>query len=252
MDKKRIFRYPRFPMPPLKLSAAFSAAFRYSIPVLLGYLAIGLAFGLLLSGAGYPWWMSLLMGLVMYAGAGQYIAVGLFSAGAGLGEACLVQLIVNARHIAYGLTMLKPFRLAGALKPYLVFSLTDETFALLSSLREGDPRREGRFMFCLALLNHGYWVTGSLLGALAGSLVPFDTRGMGFAMTALFVVLMVEQMRQVRKAPLFVLSALAAALGVILLPARGALLAALTAALLLAALGKVFRGKAARRKGHET
>jgi 4-azaleucine resistance transporter AzlC len=229
-------------MPSVKFSTLIEAL-RYSIPVMLGYLAIGLAFGLLLSGAGYPWWMSLVMGLVMYAGAGQYIAVGLFTAGAGLAEACLVQLIVNARHIAYGLAMLKPFRAAGGFKPYLIFSLTDETFALLSSLPGEDPRREGPFMAYVALLDQAYWIAGSLLGALAGSLLPFDMEGIGFALTALFVVLMVEQIGRVRRAPLFVLSALAAALGVILLPARGALLAAMAAALLLAPLGRAFRGR---------
>jgi 4-azaleucine resistance transporter AzlC len=235
-------------MPSVKFPI-FAAAFRYSIPVLLGYLAIGLAFGLLLAGAGYPWWMSLLMGLVMYAGAGQYIAVGLFSAGAGLVEACLVQLIVNARHMAYGLAMLKPFRSAGRFRPYLIFALTDETFALLSSLPPEDPRREGPFMFYVALLNHCYWITGSLLGALAGSLIPFDMEGIGFALTALFVVLMVEQIGRVRRAPLFVLSGLAAALGVMLLPARGALLAAMAATLVLAPLGRAVRG---RKGNHET
>ena len=109
----------------------FLSAFKYSFPVLLGYSTIGIAFGLVLSGAGYPWPLALVMGLWMYAGAGQFIAVGLFAAGSSLWEVCLVQLVVNARHMAYGLSMLKRFSAAGRFRPYLIFSLTDETFALL-------------------------------------------------------------------------------------------------------------------------
>ncbi|MDR2479903.1 MAG: AzlC family ABC transporter permease [Treponema sp.] len=221
----------------------FLDAFRYSIPVLLGYLAIGTAFGLLMAGAGYPWTLTLLMSLVMYAGAGQYIAVGLFAAGTSLWEAALVQLVVNARHIAYGLSMIKRFKHAGPLRYYLVFGLTDETFALLSSLPDnggqgGPPDSAGRtrFMFFVTALNQLYWVTGSLTGAIAGSLLPFSTEGIGFALTALFVVLMVEQILRVRRAAVFVISAIPAVLGVIFLPSRMSLLAAMALALAAASL----------------
>jgi 4-azaleucine resistance transporter AzlC len=135
--------------------AVFISAFRYSVPVLLGYSTIGLAFGLMLSGGGYPWWLSLSMSLWMYAGAGQFIAAGLFMAGTSLWEACIIQLVVNARHIAYGLSMLKRFGNMGPYKPYMIFSLTDETFALLSSLpsvlrpdiRDGEEEGRRQFMF---------------------------------------------------------------------------------------------------------
>jgi 4-azaleucine resistance transporter AzlC len=222
------------------------------VPVLLGYLAIGIAFGLLLVDAGYPWWLALVMGLVMYAGAGQYIAVGLFAAGAALWEAVLVQLVVNARHMAYGISMLKRFQKAGPYRYYLIFALTDETFALLSSLPEGaaggtspaagpagvSPERQGLFMFYVSLLNQGYWVTGSVIGAITGSLIPFRTEGIGFALTALFVVLMTEQMLRVRRPGAFIISALAAVLAVISLPARFSLLAALALALALTPLAE--------------
>ncbi|MDR1278511.1 MAG: AzlC family ABC transporter permease [Treponema sp.] len=223
--------------------AVFAAALKYSVPVLLGYLAIGLAFGLLIAGAAYPWWLALVMSLVMYAGAGQYIAVGLFAAGTTLWEVLLVQLVVNARHMAYGISMLKRFRQAGPYKYYLIFALTDETFALLSSLPDPAERGEGPaaggvspeplFMFYVSLLNQGYWVAGSVIGAIAGSLLPFNTEGIGFALTALFVVLMIEQMLRVRRPGVFVVSALAAALAVVFLPARLSLLSALALALAL-------------------
>jgi predicted branched-subunit amino acid permease len=189
----------------------------------------------------------------MYAGAGQYIAVGLFASGTSLWEALLIQLVVNARHMAYGISMLKRFQKAGPWKYYLIFALTDETFALLSSLPEpaeegaaerGAPGRpsgfsglslqdQGLFMFYLALLNQCYWVGGSIIGAVAGSLIPFNLEGIGFALTALFVVLMIEQMIRVRRPGAFIVSALAAVLAVVFLPARLSLLAALALALIL-------------------
>lgn len=222
----------------------FISAVRYSFPVLLGYVVIGVAFGLLLVDAGYPWWMSLVMGLVMYAGAGQYIAVGLFAAGAGLWEAALVQLVINARHMAYGVTMFRQFNAAGPYKWYLIFALSDETFALLSSLPDGgeqnsrDRAAHSRFMFFVALLDQLYWIAGGVTGALLGTLIPFDIQGVSFALTALFVALMIEQILRAKRPGPFIISALAAILAVALLPSRISLLSAmavsLTAAQLLA------------------
>ena len=224
--------------------ALLFTAFKSSVPVLLGYIAIGMAFGLMLSGAGYPWFLALIMSLWMYAGAGQYIAVGLFAAGTTLWEACLIQLVVNARHIAYGLSMLTRFGDTGPFKPYLIFSLTDETFALLSSLPadggpfSGDREKNSRFKFYIAFLDQCYWVAGSVIGAVAGSLIPFDMKGIGFALTALFIVLMLEQIKNVKKTHLFLVSGIAALIGVFFLPARISLLAALALALVLAPLFK--------------
>ena len=222
-------------------------ALRYSFPVLLGYLAIGSAFGFLMTDSGYPWWLTLVMSLTMYAGAGQYIAVGLFAAGTTLWEAVLVQLVVNARHIAYGLSMMNRFRDAGIFRLYLIFGMTDETFALLSALPESrslpegsmpelaHPKDRARFMFLVTLLNHSYWVAGGVIGALAGAIMPFSTEGIGFALTALFIVLMIEQIRRVRKPLVFIVSGAAAVLGVLFLPARVSLLAAMAVALAIGA-----------------
>ena len=214
--------------------AVLLAAFRYSIPVLLGYIAIGVAFGLMISSSGYPWWLASVMSLWMFAGAGQFIAAGLFAAGTNFLEACILQLVVNARHIAYGLSMFKRFEKQGAVKPYLVFALTDETFALLSSMPEksGQSDKERRlFMLYVSLLDQFYWVAGSTIGAVAGSLIPFDFEGVGFALTALFVVLMMEQIKRVKKPGLFIVSGAAALVGVFLLPGSLSLLAALIIAL---------------------
>jgi 4-azaleucine resistance transporter AzlC len=233
-------------------SRLFVRALHYSVPVLLGYLAIGTAFGLLLVDAGYPWWLAPIMGLIMYAGAGQYIAVGLFAAGAGLPEAALVQLVVNARHIAYGLSMLKRFNTAGPFKYYLIFSLTDETFALLSSIPGDYPEGEerNRFMFYVALLDHSYWVAGSIIGAVVGALLPFKMEGISFALSALFVVLMIEQILRVKKALPFIISASTAILTVLFLPARVSLLSAMVISLVLVqALDKLWERREDREGG---
>ena len=203
----------------------------------MGYMAIGVAFGLMLSAAGYPWWLALVMSLWMYAGAAQFISVGLFTMGATLWEAVIIQLVLNARHIAYGFSMLKRFGAAGRFKPYLIFSHTDETFALLSSLPDkgspcaGEGEQRGLFMFYVALLNQSYWVSGSVIGALAGSLIAFDMYGIGFALTALFIVLTIEQIKRVRKPAVFIVSGAAALLGVFFLPGTVSLLAALALSL---------------------
>ena len=216
--------------------SVFLAALKYSIPVLLGYLVIGIAFGLLMTDSGYPWWLSLAMSAVMYAGAGQFIAVGLFAAGTSLWEAALVQLVVNARHIAYGFSMLNQFRNTGPLRFYLIFGMTDETFALLSSMPAHGNADQRKFMLYVTALDQGYWIAGTLIGAAAGSLFPFSTEGIGFALTALFVVLMIEQILKVRRPGIFVVSAVTAVLGVIFLSSRISLLAALALALAFCSL----------------
>jgi len=223
--------------------STLASAFAYSFPVLLGYLAIGTAFGLLVCNAGYPAWLALFMSLWMYAGAGQYIAVGLFAGGAGLAEACLIQLVINARHIAYGLSMINRFPKKNPVKPYLVFSMTDETFALLSSLPDNGKitgAEKDRFMFYVSVLDQCYWVGGSLIGAVAGSLIPWDMDGIGFALTALFIVLFLEQIFRVKKAGIFIAAAAAALLAVFLLPERISLLGGMALAIVLSFLLEMF------------
>ncbi len=215
-------------------------AFRYSIPVLLGYIPIGIAFGLLLSDAGYPSWLALVMSIVVYAGAAQYIAVALFAAGAGIIEIALITLIVNARHLAYGFSFLKRLDATGRYKPYLVFSLTDETFALFSALPDEfwkKPGKErGRFLYMVSAMNQSYWVIGSIIGALVGSLIPLKLVGLDFALTALFFVLVVEQYFRIRRWPVFMIAAVCSLAASFFLPDRIALFIAVGAALAAAAI----------------
>lgn len=176
----------------------------------------------------------------MYAGAGQYLAVGLFAAGASLAECAILTLVVNARHLAYGFSMMKKVSVAGRFTPYILFAMTDETFALLSSLPEGEQAKpisesKGLFMFLVSLLDHSYWVLGSVLGALLGTVLPFNFVGLDFALTSLFIVLMIEQAKRSKRAAPFAVAAVCAVLTSFLLPERLALLLSLSAALAIVA-----------------
>ena len=172
-----------------------SAAFPSTVPVLMGYLAIGLAFGLMLQAEGYGVLWAAAMSLTIYAGSGQYLGVSLLASGAPLTQVAFLTLMINFRHLVYGLSMLEKFRGMGARKLYMIFSLTDETYALLSSAKVPEGVEAHDFYFAVALLDHAYWVLGSVLGSLAGSALGFDTTGVDFAMTALFLVIAVGQWR---------------------------------------------------------
>jgi 4-azaleucine resistance transporter AzlC len=183
----------------------FIAAFRVTIPVLLGYLAIGMAFGLMMVSAGYHWALTPLMSILIYAGAGQYIAVSLFVQNASLAEIAIVTLLVNARHVVYGLSLLEKFKNTRPYTWYMIFALTDETYALQTSVKVPPHVDRAKFYFYISLLDHIYWIVGSILGAIVGSIIHFNTTGLGFALTALFVVLMIEQIRSCdSKIPFFI------------------------------------------------
>lgn len=174
---------------------AFSAAFPATIPVLMGYLSIGLAFGLMLEAAGFHALWALAMSLAIYAGSCQYLGVELLASGASLPQVAVLTLLINFRHLVYGLSMIEKFRGTGLKKLYLIFALTDETYALLSGVQPPDGVDPRNFYFAVSLLNQIYWVAGSVLGSLAGSLLQFNTEGIDFAMTALFLVIAVDQWR---------------------------------------------------------
>ncbi len=168
------------------------AALRASLPVMAGYIVLGMGFGVLLADKGYSWLWALLMSATIYAGSMQYAALDLISGGASLITCGLMTLMINARHFFYGLSMLDKYQDAGKKKPYLIFALTDETYSLVCS-----PAPEGAnatdYYFWVSLLDQLYWILGSVLGGLLGPILPFDSTGMDFAMTALFVVIFVEQ-----------------------------------------------------------
>jgi 4-azaleucine resistance transporter AzlC len=172
---------------------ALKSAFPVTIPVMMGYLFIGVAFGMLMASKGYSFGWSILMSVCIYAGSMQFVATNFFAGSINWISIIFITFMVNIRHIFYGLSMLTKFKNTGRKKPYLIFSLTDETFSLLCSADAPEGVNQGWFLFFIALLDQIYWVVGSALGGMIGSLVPFSTKGIDFAMTALFVVIFVEQ-----------------------------------------------------------
>lgn len=159
-----------------------------SLPVMAGYLVLGAGFGMMMKAAGYGAGWAFAMSLLVYAGSMQYAAVGLLSGGASLVSVALTTLMVNARHLFYGISMLEPYRKAGAAKPYLIFALTDETYSLVCT-----GKRSIRECLLISLFDQLYWVAGSTAGALLGSVVPFSTEGVDFALTALFLTVFTQQ-----------------------------------------------------------
>ena len=213
-----------------------SAAFHVTIPVLMGYLAIGMAFGLMMDSAGYNVFWALLMSLIIYAGAGQYMGVTLLAAGASPLQTALMTLLLNFRHMFYGLSMLEKFRGMGLRKLYMIFSLTDETYALLSSARAPAGVEEHDYYFAVAMLDHSYWILGSVLGSVLGAALGLDTTGVDFAMTALFLVIAVGQWKKAGSHLPALLGGAATLLSLMLvgaeemlLPALGMIVLALTA-----------------------
>jgi len=168
-------------------------AFVKSVPVMAGYVILGIGFGILLRGAGYGVGWSLAMAALIYAGSMQYVGVGLIAGGASVLTTLLTTIMVNARHLFYSISMIGRYRDAGKYKPYLIFALTDETYSLLcdGAVPEGcDPHR---YRFLVSLFDHSYWVTGCVLGSLLGEVLPFSTAGIEFSMTALFIASFTEQ-----------------------------------------------------------
>lgn len=173
---------------------AFQAAFPRTIPVMAGYLVLGAGYGLLLQSRGYSFLWAIFMSTTIYAGSMQYVAVDLLSSGAALLSAGLMTLMVNARHLFYGLSMLEKYRpIRGIKKLCLIHTLTDETYSLLCTAQPPEDVEPEAFYLWISLLNQLYWVVGSALGGLLGQALPFDTTGVDFAMTALFVVIFTDQ-----------------------------------------------------------
>ena len=175
-------------------------AFIATVPVLTGYLVLGFGFGIILKANGYETMLAFVMSLMIYAGSMQYVAIGLLTGGASLVTAALTTLMVNARHMFYGISMLEKYKNTGKRKPYLIFALTDETYSLVCSDNPDIPAEErNNYCFFVSLLNHIYWVIGSVLGAFIGSLIKFNSEGIDFALTALFLTVFIEQWLTAKK-----------------------------------------------------
>lgn len=179
-----------------KFLQALSAAFPHTLPVLAGFLVLGIAYGMLMLEKGYgPEW-SVLMSAVAFCGSMQFVAITLLTTAFQPVEALILSLLVNARHLFYGLPMLDKYKGFGKIKGFLIYTLCDETFSIVSSATPPEGVEPKYFYLSISLLDYLYWVGGTLIGGLIGNWMPFDMKGLDFALTALFVVLFLEQMKK--------------------------------------------------------
>ena len=148
---------------------AFRKAFPYTIPVLTGYLFIGIAFGVMYAEKGYSFLWAILMSLLVYAGSGQYLAVNFFTPGISFVQVIFMTLMVNIRHIFYGISLLDKFNQMGKKRWYMIFGLTDETYSLLCTTKIPEGVEEEKFLFAISIMNQSYWVIGSAIGGTIGN-----------------------------------------------------------------------------------
>lgn len=171
-------------------------AFKKSLPVLFGYLFLGSAFGIMLFEAGYNWIWAIFISIVVYAGSGQFLLVSLLSSKASLSTVAIMTLFINSRHMFYGLSYIDKFKQGGWRYPFMIFGLTDETYSVNTSITEvPDGVDDARARHLISFFDHIYWIIGSIIGSVAGQLIPIDFTGIDFSMTALFVVIFIDLLK---------------------------------------------------------
>ena len=172
---------------------ALKCAFPYTIPIMTGFLFLGMSYGIYMHVSGFSFWYPMLMAMTIFAGSVEFVAVNLLLGAFDPLQALIVTLVLNARHVFYGISMLDKFKSTGLKKLYLIFGMCDESFSINYTADIPDDVDKGWFMFFVTLLNQIYWVTGATLGGLFGSLISFNTEGIDFVMTAMFVVIFLNQ-----------------------------------------------------------
>lgn len=215
-------------------------AFINTIPVMLGYVPIGIAFGFLLVKSGFPWFLSPTMSILIYSGAAQFLAIEFFINNSPLFDIVIAMLLLNLRHSFFGLSLFEKFSNIKMLKPYLIFTLTDETYALITTSKPPDDKLKSRYYFFLSFFNHLYWIFGSLIGALIGKIIKFNLNGLEFALTSLFVVLTIEQYNKIKRIRPFLIAFLSGIICLLFVSDRYMLLISIILSLLLIL---IFRGK---------
>ncbi len=172
-------------------------AFVKSVPIMCSYLFVSMAYGMMMENAGYHWYYSLLASMTIYTGAFQFVLITFFSSGASIITIALTALLMNSRQVFYSLSFLNVFRDMGKRKLYMIHTMTDETYAVNCSIENAEDRKD--IMFFVALFSRCYWMIGAILGGVIGQLLPFDLEGIDFCMTALFVIIFIEQWEKSEK-----------------------------------------------------
>lgn len=179
-------------------STILKTAFVKSIPIFCSYVFVSMAYGMMMASAGFPWYDSLLVSLTVYTGAFQFVLITFLSSGASLITLALTALLMNSRQSFYSLTFLKEFKQMGRRKLYMIHTMTDETYAVNSTLDLPKKEKEDT-MFLVALFSRCYWMIGSVLGGFLGQIIPFDLTGIDFCMTALFLIIFIDQWEKAEK-----------------------------------------------------
>lgn len=178
------------------MAAALRAAFPLTIPILAGFIFLGMTYGVYMVQSGFPIWYPMLTSLLVYGGSLEFVIVNLLLGAFNPMQAFLMALMIQARHLFYGVSMLDKYRDVGKKKPYLIFALCDETFSVNCSADVPPGVDRGWFYFFITLLDQFYWFAGATLGAIFGMLIQFNAEGLDFAMTALFVVIFINQWKK--------------------------------------------------------
>jgi len=217
----------------LKYKNELKKAFKISIPIMMGYLVLGFAFGLLVTSFDYDWYIAPLMSFFIYTGALQFLAINFFNVKAGYVDIAITSFFVNIRQAFYGLSLIKKFSDSGKLKPYLIFAITDETYALLTSLKEDENLNKRWYYFFLLLFSQIYWLLGTTLGAISALAIKFNTQGLEFSLTALFVVLCIEQYKNLKNIFPFLIALVSSIFALVFVPSDKMLLFSIILALIL-------------------
>lgn len=214
---------------------AFRCAFPHTIPIFAGFWFLGLTYGVYMNVSGFRFWYPMLMSLTIFAGSMEFVAVNLLLGAFNPLQALAMTLMINARHLFYGLSMLDKYRGTGWKKPFLIFGMCDESFSINYTAEIPEDVDRSWFMFFVTLLNHVYWFSGATLGGIFGSLIHFNTEGLDFVMTAMFAVIFMEQWLKEKRhtsallgVGLSLLCLLVFGPGNFIIPAMLAILAALT------------------------
>ncbi len=217
------------------LKKAFTAAFPHTVPILAGFLFLGISYGVYMNISGFPFIYPCLMALTIFGGSLEFVAVTMLLGSFAPLQTLILTLMIQARHIFYGISMLEKYKGTGLKKLYLIFGMCDESFSINYTVQPPEGVDKGWFMFFVTLLNQAYWVTGATLGGILGSFIPFDTAGLEFVMTALFVVIFLEQWLKEKKHYTALIGVLSSAVCLLifgadsfLLPTMACILCALT------------------------
>lgn len=179
-------------------STTLKTAFVKPIPIFCSYVFVSMAYGMMMASAGFPWYDSLLVSLTVYTGAFQFVLITFLSSGTSLITIALTALLMNSRQSFYSITFLKEFKQMGRHKLYMIHTMTDETYAVNCTLDLPKKEKEDT-MFLVALFSRCYWIVGSVLGGILGQIIPFDLTGLDFCMTALFLIIFIDQWEKAEK-----------------------------------------------------